>query len=144
MSLVARKDVLHWIVLIKAGLPVAGHFWYYYTHLPYVIDILVIFVLETCTQCWLIIYFIISDDSGTALVTIPPEYCDATIMDPFLGQVFHEDTDGFQFYNMYALRNGFGIRIRKQVKNVAGDTTYIEFVWSCEVCTTYRLSLKLK
>ena len=64
-------------------------------------------------------------------------------MDPFLGQVFHEDTDAFQVYNMYALRNGFGIRIRKQVKNIAGDTTYIEFVCSCEVCTTYRLSLKL-
>ena len=64
-------------------------------------------------------------------------------MDPFLGQVFHEDTDAFQFYNMYALRKEFRIRICKQVQNVASDTTYIEFVCSCEVCTTYRLSLKL-
>ena len=101
------------------------------------------FCSRYCTEYWLILYFIICDDTRTTLVTIPLEYCNAIIMDPFLGKVFNNETDAFQFYNMYALRKGFGIRIRKQVQNVAGDTTYIEFVCSCEVCTTYRLLLKL-
>jgi hypothetical protein len=67
-------------------------------------------------------------------VSIPMEYLSTEILDPFVGQIFLAETDAFRFYNLYALRHGFGIRIRKQVKNVAGTITSIEYVCSCEVC----------
>lgn len=68
---------------------------------------------------------------------MPMEYLNTEILDPSMGHVFLAETDAFQFYNLYALRKGFGIRIHKQVKNVAGAITTIDYVCSCEVCHSY-------
>ncbi|XP_062188636.1 uncharacterized protein LOC133891935 [Phragmites australis] len=46
-------------------------------------------------------------------------YSDPEIMVPRVGQAFKTDTDAFNFYNMYSIRMGFGIRHNKNRKNVA-------------------------
>ncbi|XP_062180213.1 protein FAR1-RELATED SEQUENCE 5-like [Phragmites australis] len=63
---------------------------------------------------------------------LPENYSDPEIFVPRVGQGFKTDTDAFNFYNMYSIRMGFGIRHNKNRKNVAGEKTMQE------MCCTHQ------
>ncbi|KAL6598810.1 hypothetical protein ACP70R_046070 [Stipagrostis hirtigluma subsp. patula] len=44
---------------------------------------------------------------------LPEIYSDPKVLVPKVGQPFKTDTDAFNFYNIYSMRKGFGIRLNK-------------------------------
>ncbi|KAL6903740.1 hypothetical protein ACP4OV_004553 [Aristida adscensionis] len=63
---------------------------------------------------------------------LPENYSDPEIMVPKVGQCFKTDTDAYNLYNIYSLRQGFGIRLNKCRLNVAEKKTMQE------MCCTHQ------
>ncbi|BAT01665.1 Os07g0504400 [Oryza sativa Japonica Group] len=62
-------------------------------------------------------------DNVDSSAAIPPEYADPNILAPALGQRFKTERDTFNFYNVYAISKGFGIRLNKERLNVNKQRT---------------------
>jgi hypothetical protein len=62
-------------------------------------------------------------DNVDSSAAIPLEYADANILAPALGQKFKTERDTFNFYNVYAVSKGFGIRLNKERLNVNKQRT---------------------
>ncbi|KAF2910465.1 hypothetical protein DAI22_11g101950 [Oryza sativa Japonica Group] len=62
-------------------------------------------------------------DNVDSSAAIPLEYADANILAPALGQRFKTERDAFNFYNVYAVSKGFGIRLNKERLNVNKQRT---------------------
>ncbi|KAF2907718.1 hypothetical protein DAI22_12g119566 [Oryza sativa Japonica Group] len=62
-------------------------------------------------------------DNVDSSAVIPPEYADPQILTPMLGQRFKTERDAYNFYNVYAVSKGFGIRLDKDRKNTKKQRT---------------------
>ncbi|KAB8095332.1 hypothetical protein EE612_023303 [Oryza sativa] len=62
-------------------------------------------------------------DNVDSSAVIPPEYADPQILTPMLGQRFKTERDAYNFYNVYAVSKGFGIRLDKDRMNTKKQRT---------------------
>ncbi|BAS88739.1 Os04g0354200 [Oryza sativa Japonica Group] len=62
-------------------------------------------------------------DNVDSSAVIPPEYADPQILTPMLGQRFKTERDAYNFYNVYAVSKGFGIRLDKDRMNTEKQRT---------------------
>lgn len=74
-------------------------------------------------------------DNVDSSAVIPPEYADPQILTPMLGQRFKTERDAYNFYNVYAVSKGFGIRLDKDRKNTKKQRTMRQICCSHQVHT---------